>query len=87
VVVVANVIVHTSFELRTAIEFGKAEELGLERAEEALDGRVVKAVAFATRPLRDAVARKHRPTGLHLVVPGLIGMHDQPSGVFELGRR
>ena len=81
-VVVANVIVHARFEVRNAVEPGKVEEFCLERAEEALDRCIVKAVPFAAHALRDTVMRKHCSMRLHSVVPALIRMHDQFGGAF-----
>lgn len=54
--------------------------LGLERTEEALDHRIVKAVALAAHALRDSVLRKHGSVGLHLVMPALVRMNGQFVG-------
>ena len=86
-VVVVNVIVRASFELRNAVKLGKMEKFCFERAEEALDRFIVKAVPFAAHALRDAVAGKHCPIWLHLVLPALVGVHDQPDGILKPGKR
>lgn len=51
--------------------------LGLQSAEEALNCRVVKAVALTAHALLDSTLRKHRSIGLHLVVPALVRVNDQ----------
>lgn len=82
VVVVADVVVHASFECRDAIMRLKMVVLGLEGAEEALDHRVVKAVPSATHALFDSVMLKHRSVWPHFVVPALIRMHNQSRRTF-----
>ncbi len=53
------------------------EVLGFQGAEDALNRRVVEAVALAAHALLDSVSNAHRFVGLHLVVSTLVGMHDQ----------
>ena len=74
------------------------EEFCLERTEESLNCRIVKAIPFAAHALRDAVTRKHRPIRPHLVLGGfnrssqhwvvepILGtrLRSQPVGVFQL---
>ena len=81
-VVIVDVIVHASLELFKAGKRCKMEVLGPEGAEEALDHRVVKAVALAAHALRDSAPCKHRPIGPHFVVPTLIRMHGQFAGMW-----
>src|SRR3954454_21352841 len=57
-------------------EAGAVDELGLERAEEALHGRIVVAVALAAHGLPDAVPPQHLAVGPARVLPGRRG----PSG-------
>ena len=52
------------------------EKLGLQGAEEALNCRVVKAVALAAHALLDPMLRKRRSIRLHLVVPALVRVND-----------
>lgn len=76
-VVVVNVIMHARFERFKAVGRSKPKVLGLEGAEEALNCRIVKAVALSAHALLDSPLHKHRSMGLHLVVPTLVGVDDQ----------
>lgn len=53
------------------------EIVGRQRAKEALDDRIVEAVAFTGHALRDAQTRGHRSKRLHLVLPSLIRLYRQ----------
>lgn len=83
-VVAANVIVR---RLRAALgsRAGKAEESCLERAEETLDRRSVKAVSWAAHALHDAVTpgRASVARRLRLVLPALIVLQDHPQACME----
>ena len=68
---------HARFERIKAVGCCKMEILGLQGAEEALNCRVVKAVALTAHALLDSTLRKQRSIGLHLVVPALIRVNDQ----------
>jgi hypothetical protein len=59
-------------------EAGAVDKLGLERAEEALHGRVVVAVAFAAHGLPDAVPPQHLAVGPARVLHATVAMVDQP---------
>ena len=76
-VVVMNVIMHARFERINAIGPFEMEVLGFQGAEEAFNRRVVEAVALAAHALLDSASHEHRSVGLHLVMPTLVGMHDQ----------
>lgn len=80
-----DVIMHAHFERINAVRFVEMEVLGFQCAKGAFNRCVVKAVAFAAHALLDTMTRQHRSVGLHLVVPTLVGVHDQVSG--ELGAR
>src|SRR3954467_11934659 len=56
-----DVFEHGRLRLLAGSEADLMDVLGLERGEEALDGRVIEAVAAAAHGLRDAVPLQHRP--------------------------
>ena len=82
VVVVVDRVIYAHFEIMKVVKRCQVEILDLEGAEEALDHRVVKAVALAAHVLRDSAPRKYRPIGLHFVVLALIRVQGQFIGVF-----
>src|SRR3954467_13035157 len=59
-------------------EAGAVDELGLERAEEALHGRVVVAVALAAHGLPEAVPPQHLAVGPARVLHAAVRVVDQP---------
>lgn len=78
---------HARFERINAVRPFKMEILGLQGAEEAFNRRVVEAVAFATHALLGSASREHCSVGLHLVVPALVGVHDQVGRATGLRER
>ena len=64
-VVVIDVIMQARFDRIKAAQCCKMVILGFQGAKEALDCRVVKAVALAAHALLDCTLRKHRSVGLH----------------------
>lgn len=68
---------HARFERINAIGPFETEVLSFQGSEEAFNRRVVEAVALAAHALLESASHEHRSIGLHLVVPTLVGMHDQ----------
>lgn len=64
--------VQRHFKRINAIGCCKMEILGLQPTEEALNCRVVKAVALKARALLDSALREHCSIGLHLALPALV---------------
>src|SRR5215216_6750287 len=74
-----DVFEHGRLRLLAGAEADLVDVLRLERGEEALQGRVIEAVAAAAHGLRDAVPLQHRPVGLGRILHAAVAVVDQPA--------
>ena len=75
-VVVADVLIQSYLQFVKTGEVGEVKVLRLQGSEEALHGRVVKAVAFARHALGDGAQFEMASVLVHSVLPALVGVQD-----------